>query len=217
VDTVLRVIGFLSIPVLILSVVMMIRGLHRVRVITVRSLVLPAAISIVLLLVYVNLLGITPPTGWSWALMSLGLLIGIIQSRTTKMHARNGSVFGKRSICFLVTWAIAFTLTQLLALFGRGNIASYGLLAIYLATGLSIGMNLSLLFRRQRTLSGANTGAFAFPDCGREIAAGTRFCTGCGKEVAPVTAQPSITCPDCGSVNRPGQRFCTECGRPLAE
>jgi hypothetical protein len=220
VEIVLRIIGWLSIPLLIFSVWMMIRSLKKERNITIVSLSLQVAISVVVLILYVVLLRVSPPTVWSWALIAVGLLIGLLQSRTTSMHADQGKVLGKRSVWFLVVWAAAFSITQLLALVGRGTAASYGLLAVYLATGLSVGANCGLMIARQRVLAKAKSGAASCPNCGGSIPAGTRFCTNCGKQLVtvPIESAPAATyCPGCGKANAAGQRFCTNCGTALTE
>ena len=97
-DIVLRIIGWLAIPLLIFSVWMMIRSLKKERTITIPSLILQVAISVVVLILYVVLLKVSPPTGWSWALIAVGLLIGLLQSRTTSLRVDQGKVLGKRSV-----------------------------------------------------------------------------------------------------------------------
>lgn len=214
-DIVLKIIGFLSIPLLVFSITMMVRSLKKERTITVRSLLLQVLIGIAMLIIYATLLKIDPPTGFSWALLVLGLLIGIWQSRTTALTVQGSRVLGKRSVWFLVIWGISFTLTQLLALFGRSEWASYGLLTIYLSTGLSVGANLGLFFRRQQALkNGETTDTRACPACGTPVQPTTRFCTGCGRELSNAIAAPAA-CPNCGAEITPGQRFCTGCGNQL--
>lgn len=219
-DVVLKIIGWLSIPLLIFSVWMMIRSLKKERTITIVSLLLQVAISVVVLILYVVLLKVSPPTGWSWILIAAGLLIGLLQSRTTSLRVDGGKVLGKRSVWFLVVWAAAFSITQLLALLGQGVAASYGLLTVYLATGLSIGANFGLMIARQRVLTKAQSGAIICLGCGRDIPMGTSFCTNCGAQLAtvPVASEPSaMYCPGCGKANAAGQRFCTECGASLVD
>lgn len=214
-DIVFKTLGFLSIPLLIISIILMVRSLKKERTITIRSLFLQVIIGIVLLITYATLLNINPPTAWSGALIGIGLLIGGLQSRTIALTVREKSVLGKRPVWFLVIWGISFTITQLLALFGRGDIASYGLLTIYLSTGLTVGANMGLFFRRQQSIRrGKTSGADVCPSCGTAIHSGKRFCTGCGNELASVTIQPA-TCSACGSEVSPGKRFCTGCGVPL--
>ena len=219
-DVVFKIIGWLSIPLLIFSVWMMIRTLKKERTITILRLLLQVAIGMVMLIVYVVFLKVSPPTTWSWGLIVVGLLIGLFQSRTTSMWVDQGKVLGKRSVWFLVVWAAAFSITQLLALMGQSVAASYGLLTVYLATGLSVGANFGLMIARQRVLVKARAGVTGCPNCGRNIPVGTSFCTDCGAQLAavPVVAEPvAALCPGCGKTNAAGQRFCTECGAALAD
>jgi membrane protease subunit (stomatin/prohibitin family) len=57
--------------------------------------------------------------------------------------------------------------------------------------------------------------------CGALNAESARFCSGCGKALAPEAPAPpaaatAVTCPQCGTQNAPGARFCSSCGTPLA-
>src|SRR5262245_14021374 len=45
--------------------------------------------------------------------------------------------------------------------------------------------------------------------CGRANRPGNRFCSGCGRPLAP-------RCPACGAEAEPGAQFCGDCGAPLA-
>jgi len=60
------------------------------------------------------------------------------------------------------------------------------------------------------------------PGCGKPIAHGKKFCSGCGAPVsapAPATpatpAPPLSVCTACGNPLRPGAKFCGKCGRKL--
>jgi hypothetical protein len=175
---------------------MMVRSLKKERTITIRSLLLQVIISIVDVDHLYRPSEYLRPDGWSWVLIAAGLVAGGLQSRTTALTVRGDRVLGKRSGWFLIVWGLAFTITQLLAVFARGGMASYGLLTIYFATGLSIGANLGLFMRRQQVLShsGAPT-AMTCPGCGTEMQPGTRFCTGCGRELAPASTEQTACLP----------------------
>ena len=55
------------------------------------------------------------------------------------------------------------------------------------------------------------------PGCGKPIAHGKKFCSGCGAPVsAPAPATPPLSvCTACGNPLRPGAKFCGKCGRKL--
>jgi hypothetical protein len=213
-DILFKIIGLLSIPLLLLSVILMIRGLRKERSIRSLSLIFPALISLIILIVYTALLNNLPPTAWSAALLLTGLFIGSLQSRTTRLAWSNGKITGKRSAWYLVVWGIAFTITQLLVLFGPSKAAAYGLLTIYLSTGLNLGVNATLLIRYFLLKSKKQVQGTICPVCGHNNEPGIKFCTGCGKTL-PEPRQPekpAAFCTKCGSILQNGQNFCTVCG-----
>jgi hypothetical protein len=53
-------------------------------------------------------------------------------------------------------------------------------------------------------------------NCGAPLRETDRFCSSCGREVAPPQApEPSTACTRCGASLGAGQRFCTNCGAPV--
>lgn len=59
------------------------------------------------------------------------------------------------------------------------------------------------------------------PTCGRELPAGTVFCSGCGTKLPEAPAAPEAeggtACPVCGTVMPEGTAFCTNCGTKLPQ
>jgi len=55
----------------------------------------------------------------------------------------------------------------------------------------------------------------ACPGCKARLAAGAKFCAGCGKPVGTATAAKTF-CTGCGGPLPPGSRFCSGCGQPAA-
>src|ERR1035437_5037750 len=64
--------------------------------------------------------------------------------------------------------------------------------------------------------------------CGKEVAAGKRFCGSCGQptgapavptpiEASPVLQPAASACTKCGTVMPPGKRFCKQCGHPAGQ
>lgn len=216
----LKIIGYLSIPLLILSVIFMIRSLRRDQRLTPRGLLIPLCTSIVLLIIYNSLLGVSPPTALSYILMFLGLIFGMLWSRTTHLTMRQGMAYGRRSVWYLIIWAFSIGITQLMALTVSSKFVAYGLSTIYFSTGLAVGTNGSLLFRRWRLVS-VSVQKITCPNCGTINARMIKFCTQCGQALAPVVAgtqavPASPRCPQCGHVNAPGRSFCTNCGQRLS-
>ena len=48
------------------------------------------------------------------------------------------------------------------------------------------------------------------PDCGKQLAAGSKFCNECGCKI-----QSATVCPNCGTTLQPGSKFCNECGTKI--
>lgn len=78
---------------------------------------------------------------------------------------------------------------------------------------------------RRRALVGQSNGhepGPACPACGKQSAAGDRFCAGCGADLtavaiaAPAAVAHTLACPACGEAYHAGDRFCGRCGQPLA-
>jgi VWFA-related protein len=60
----------------------------------------------------------------------------------------------------------------------------------------------------------AATPASICPHCGHPLRAGAKFCSGCGRTLAPMPIG-SMTCPHCGNTLRPLAKFCSKCGQRL--
>ena len=81
-------------------------------------------------------------------ILALGLLLGFLGGLTTRLHAKDGQVMGKRSLFFLACWGASWALGEFLNLFGSTLLASAGLLPIFFSTGAQVGVNGNLfLFR----------------------------------------------------------------------
>ena len=224
----LRVLGYLSIALVVASVVLMVRSLHRERRLKAWPLVLPLAFTPLILLLYVLLLRVTVHTALSWLLLAGGLVLGVVWSRSTRMRVKKSQVYARRSVWYLVIWAATFVYTQTVVVLGAGtSMASYGLATIYFSTGLAVGSNFGLLVSRAATL--ARTGGA--PARTRPLATAGGAATGRAAAAAggsaPAAAQPAVAgtaapppaaaaaCPGCGQPVDAGFSFCGACGRPL--
>ena len=94
----LRIVGYLSIVLIVISFVFMIKNISRGRRLTIRSLIIPMLMSVLLLVVYYHFLGIPGPTAISISLIILGLILGTLWSRTTNLSLKGKSVYAKRSV-----------------------------------------------------------------------------------------------------------------------
>lgn len=233
---ILKIVGYLAIPLTILSVLWMIKTLRRPKPVTFRSLVIQIALPLLVLLVYSLLLHVSVNPVLAWPLFAAGLVIGVLWGQTTRLNLKKGRVYGKRSVWYLVVWAVTFSVTQGLSLMQRRGLVAVGLATMYFSTGLAIGTNVSFMYRRWKLLSkeeklapvlapayaGAG-GAVTCPNCAAVNAGPRKFCRECGKTLevrttaAPAAMKSPGACPKCGHVNSQGRQFCTECGQKLVQ
>lgn len=119
---------------------------------------------------------------------------------------------------------------------GGGGAAGAGL-------GAGIGLAIGQQFMRtpQQEQAAPPTTVVLCPNCGAQNPAGQKFCSNCGKSLAPakmvkcpncgaempetmkfcgncgkLLVQQSVTCPKCGTKNAPGMKFCGNCGEKLS-
>lgn len=189
---VFRVIGYLSLLILLISFYFMVRTLRRGRKVTRRSLIIPILMSVLFLVVYGAVLNHPEPSVLSALLMALGLVFGVIWSRATTLTARGTDVYGRRSVGYVVIWGLSIAVTQAATLMAP-SWAAYGMSTIYFSTGLAMGTNASLLIKRSRLLSDHSQG---------------RLVAGAGQAVLS-------RCKRCGEISESGQRFCVNCGSQL--
>jgi membrane protein CcdC involved in cytochrome C biogenesis len=234
---ILKIVGYLAIPLTILSVVWMIKTLRRPKPVTFLSLVVQIVLPVLVLLVYSLLLHVSVNPVLAWPLFAAGLVLGVISGQTTKLNVKKGKVYGQRSVWYLVVWAVTFSVTQLLSLLQRRGIVAIGLATMYFSTGLAIGTNVSFMYRRWRLLSKEPKpvpvpavahhpkagGVVTCPNCSTPNTGARKFCRDCGKPLvvraapAPAARKSPGVCPNCGRPNPQGRQFCAECGQKLIQ
>jgi hypothetical protein len=149
----MRLIGWLSIPLLVLAVLIMIRSIKRQNRLRMRALVIPLVTTLFVPLVYVAILGTTP---WYLGILLfiVGLGIGVIWANTTVLELRDGEVFGARSVGYIIVWGFTFVLSQTLALTAGTLLVGFGLSTIFLSMGIALGTNGNLIYRRSAVAAG---------------------------------------------------------------
>lgn len=207
VDFTLRIIGFLSIPLILWTIFHMVRTLRKPHPIRIKSLVVQMLIPVGTLIIYGFILGVEPPRLLSAFLLAVGLVAGVLTSRTTAMQLQGETVVGTRSAWFLLAWGASFTITQLMAIVASPELASWGFSTMYFSLGLTLATNGSLLYHRQMTTSGAAaTTGFSM----------SRVVAVAQSTLAAQAPQASVGCHSCGTTNPAGARFCVGCGARLA-
>ena len=149
----LKLIGLLSIPLMIVSVLVMVRSIGRARRITQKSLLIQIVTSPAFLIVYTLLLGVSIAFKWAVPVTMLGVGIGGFWGLSTALSVKDRQVVGTRSVWYLWLWAGSFAVTQLLAVFATDGATAGGLAMMFLSMGTAVGMNASLLYRHRLLLS----------------------------------------------------------------
>lgn len=147
-----QLVALLAIPLIILSVVVMVRSIGKARRITQRSLLIQMCTSPAVLVIYMVFLGVSITAKWGLPIAVLGMGIGGLWAQSTSLELRDSQVFGTRSTWYILLWGGSFILTQLLALFASTGIIVGGLATMCFSTGVAVGTNASLFLRRRQML-----------------------------------------------------------------
>ena len=132
--------------------------------------------------------------------LGLGLIIGLIIGLRLKLRSASGGVRGKRSRFPTFMWGLPGLVTPLLARTGSPALYALGLMGVLFGLGLVVGSEGILFFRtliqgrQARKLALASPPAYGYtpatglvcpyPDCGRPLRPGQKFCSTCGRSVA---------------------------------
>jgi len=146
-DQVMRLASLLGIPFAAVGAFFLIRSLRRTRAMTTRSLIVQLATPLVALVVYSALMPAPVSFFAAVAAFVVGAGIGAAWSLTVKLRAENGTVLGKRSVAYLGVWVVAFAVPQVFAGIAWYRWVGYTLPGLYLATGIAVGLNATLLVR----------------------------------------------------------------------
>jgi hypothetical protein len=159
-DTVCRIITALGALLILAMTVWGIFSARRERRITAFSSFTSAALSFILLPVFILLVDVRPNFWVSLLVLGLGLLAGCLGGVTAQLSYRDGHVMGRNSWLFLLLWGGSLVLAQVLNLFGSAALAAIGLLPMFLTTGAQVGRDGTILVRRsmiKRPLAGPSS------------------------------------------------------------
>lgn len=151
------ILGYLSIPVLIVSVGFTIRSIRREQQVTItnRSLLIPMVVVGVIVLTYVTLLDVTTTATTTWLPLVGGAAAGWWWCHATTRLTFDGSrVLGAKTVWVLVPWVTSMVLTQALALAQSELTVSLGFPVLFAASGLTLGEHAGLFRLRSRLLTG---------------------------------------------------------------
>jgi len=133
------------------GVALMLLTFRRARNLKTSSLVVPMAVSLLVLVLYGAFLGATPSIGWLILGLLFGGVLGALWARTHRLFVAGGRVRSQANLWFLAIWALVLSLNQLVLLVSnRSSRVLVGLLV--LSTGVALGNGFVLLrrFRRLR-------------------------------------------------------------------
>lgn len=186
-DTLLRLIGFLSIPLVAVSCFLMVRGLGSEYRLRVRGLVITAAFAVAVLWLFNAVLDVEM-SSTSWALGFVGAVAGVFVGRATRLRVAGDDVFAQRTPWAVAAWLLCFGYAQLAVLGLLPGAYEGGLDAMFLATGVAVGTSVSLALRRSQTAAvagevGSTAAPATCPHCGRPNSTTSHFCGRCGWRV----------------------------------
>lgn len=186
-DALLRLIGFLSIPLVAVSVFIMVRGMGSEYRLRMRGLVMTAGFAVAVLWLFRTALDVEP-TWTAWALAVAGVVAGAVVGRATPLRVAGGEVFAQRTPWSVGAWLLCFGYAQLAVLGVLPGEYEGGLEVMLLATGVAVGTSVSLAVRRSQAraatadaVASATGGICAH--CGRPNPDMARFCSHCGWHV----------------------------------
>lgn len=141
-------IGVLATMFTLAITILMLFTFRKERRINALSPFVSAALSLIMLPVFVLLSGARLNLLIGLPILILGLLVGFLRGLTTRLYYDNGQVMGKNSWLFLLGWGLSLALAQLLNFLGSALLASLGLIPMFLSTGTQVGINTTIFLRR---------------------------------------------------------------------
>lgn len=183
--TVLRLVGFLSIPLVAVSVFVVVRRVGEQFRLRTRDLAITFVVSVAVLALFWIALDVEM-SATEWGLGAVGLVAGAVLGRLPPMHRRGDDVYARRTWWSLVLWFVGFAVAQLAVLGALPGGQAAGLGAIVAATGLTVGSTLTLALRRSRLAAAAPSA-----------------------ETGPTSG---VECAHCGALNPVSIHFCSNCG-----
>lgn len=168
---------------MLLSAFSLLKSLKKTQPVKLKSIVIQMGVSIAVLIFYILVLNVNPPTSLSLSLLAAGAAFGAIWSRSTSLAVTRGVVYSKRSLWYMVAWIASIALTQTLSLTATRELVTYGISTIYLTTGIGFGTNFSVIIRHQRLLAARVTSQLVCSFCGSKASKASKFCNHCGRKL----------------------------------
>lgn len=194
-DSFLRIISLLSIPLTLFMFYMLARTVGKEQPARLRTyvlgIVMPSLMMIVNLLFMLKAFIAWCPGIWMPIIM-IGIGFGYFWGRSSKLYKRGDILVIKRTVMHLGFWAVSYSITQLFSAVLPATIAAGGLATMFFSTGSSVGMNTNLILRQKKL----------------DVELPT---TQKNKTKSVIT----VSCPNCKSPIHEKYKFCIHCGYPL--
>jgi hypothetical protein len=147
--TIDRIIGLLSIPLMLIMVAGIARQVNKNQRVSIGSTLIGLVMAPIILIINLLFMARAIPTSIGPFLLILGLGFGLAWGFTTRLKISDGVPVARQSILHLVFWAISLTVTQLLAAFAPVSWVAGGLATMFFSTGTTVGSQLNLLVRQR--------------------------------------------------------------------
>jgi hypothetical protein len=181
-DTLWTAVAWVSIGLVGLSAWSLVRSFGEDRPLRSQTLLVTIGLSLAALVVYVALMPVAPSAA-AWALGALGVVVGALVSRSTRLSVVGSEVTGRPSPWLALQWAALFAVAQLAALGVVFDSAASGMGALFLGTGVAVGGAAMLLWRRGVLARHAQGGTVVCPHCHDRVAPGSTRCAQCSWQV----------------------------------
>ncbi len=142
-----RIVSLLSIPVVVWSFWRLAKQVGKPQRVRTIMPVIGMVMSTLMLAVNVFLLHRAAADLLGAALLVVGIGFGLAWGQSTRFSVRDDVLVAKRSVLYLVFWAVSFVITQLLATFASTVWVTGGLMTMFFSAGATLGTNTNLLAR----------------------------------------------------------------------
>gem|GEM_PF-4269062 len=144
----MKVLAALSIPLVIVSAVLMVRAVGRRQRFSVRATVIQALTPLAVLGVYSVFVKLDPPWWLAMLMLAGGVALGVVSSRTVALEVGDGAVVTRSSALTIIVWAVTLVLVQILSVAAGRGVVAYAYTTLYFSVGLSLAAGATLLARR---------------------------------------------------------------------
>lgn len=175
----------LFVALFLVATALLVLTFRRPRPLSAPALLLATLVGTLTPALFALLIRYRPSSGVIAAMAALGLAVGVLWSRATRLSLAGGRVIAQNSGWYLAVWGGIFALTQLVSIVtNRPPRVVMALLVLSAAT--VVGTNGSLLVRARAVRAGRQAPEAAPVPPPRPV--GCRFCRSCGAPVDPADA-----------------------------